>query len=454
MKALLSLNPSEAPQLLQASPFSIVESKSYAHRYLIAAALADRPSIIRSNSRSDDVLATVRVLRTLGADIVDMKDCFVITPFALTDQNRDKAIEADCGESGTTLRLLLPVAAALGKTVSFTGRGRLPERPLSPLTDEMMNHGLKLTRLNGLPLTLSGQMRAGDWSLPANVSSQFVSGLLFALSVTEGKSRLTLTNRIESAPYITLTVDVLKAFGADIRYDDETQTFTIEGRTRLTAPALPLKIEGDWSNAAFWCAAAGLMARQQKADLLLPVDNLTMSTLQGDRAILDILSCYGVLVKASATGIRFRFDTEALAIQKEVVIDVSQTPDLLPVAVLFAAQFSVKTRMTGAARLRLKESDRLEAVAKLLFALGIDARTDTDTLSFQGGNMRNGVTVSSFNDHRLVMAAALTLFSTDAHDENNERQIIIEDPFAVNKSYPDFFEHLALTGARLTLKSH
>ena len=451
MEAHLSLNPLDAPHRLQASPFSTVESKSYAHRFLIAAALADRQSIVRLRSRSDDILATVRVLQAMGAEIVDCKDLFVVTPIPRATMT-NTVIEADCGESGTTLRLLLPVAAALGQSVTFTGHGRLPERPLSPLTDVMAKHGLALTRLNGLPLTVAGKMSAGHWSLPANVSSQFVSGLLFAFSVTEGISRLTLTERIESAPYIALTVDVLRLFGTKIDYNDRSQTFTVEGRSRFTGPCSPVTVEGDWSNAAFWCAAAGLMARQEKTDILLPVDNLSLTSRQGDRAILDILRRYGIGSTPAADGFRFHFEPKALENVNEVMIDVSQTPDLLPVAALFAAQFPVKTRMTGAARLRLKESDRLETVAALLCALGLEAVTDRDSLSFTGGPLKNNLTVSSHHDHRLVMAAALTLFA-NVHD-GQERRITVLEPDAVNKSYPDFFEHLALTGAHLTLKNY
>lgn len=450
-QALLTLNPLGAAQRLTGSPFSMVESKSYAHRFLIAAALADRPSVIRLSSRSDDILATLGVLTALGAKIVDKKDRLIVTPVSRA-ADKAPAVTADCGESGTTLRLLLPVTAALGKNVTFTGRGRLPTRPLSPLTDEMRRHDIALTRLSGLPLTMNGQMRPGNWTLPADVSSQFVSGLLFALSVTDGRSRLTLTRRIESAPYIALTLDVLKTFGAQIAYNEATQTFSIEGRARLTAPATPPTVEGDWSNAAFWCAAAGLMAARQKTGMLLPVKNLKLPTRQGDTAILDILRRYGVTSEATNDGFAFHVEPGALSKGQQVVIDVSQTPDLLPVAALFAAQFPVKTRMTGAARLRLKESDRLQAVADLLSALGLQAQIGSDSLSFTGGALKNAVTVSSHHDHRLVMAAALTLFAPVEGDD--ERRITVIDPTAVNKSYPDFFEHLALTGARVTFKKH
>ena len=258
-----------------------IASKSFAHRLLIAAALADQPTVVHCPLRSEDILATVRVLSALGAEIVDQGDRFDVTPITMSRRGLQTNALLDCGESGTTARFILPIIAALGHGGALTGHGRLPQRPLSPLYEVLVDHGLKLSPQGTFPLTVEGQLVAGDYAIAGNVSSQFVGGLLFALSITEGRSTLTLTETIESAPYIRMTLDVLRLFGVDVMVSDDERMYRIVGQKTLKSPR-DVTVEADWSNAAFWLAAGAVGSKP------ITLSGITSQSSQGDLSLIHI----------------------------------------------------------------------------------------------------------------------------------------------------------------------
>ena len=415
-----------------------IASKSFAHRLLMAAALADRPTVVRCTTRSEDILATVRVLRALGARIEDTGDAFAVTPLRVAGGVRGATL--DCGESGTTERFMLPILAALGLDGAITGHGRLPERPLSPLYDVLVAHGMMLSPQGTFPLTVRGRLPAGDYRMAGNVSSQFVGGLLYALALCPGTSTLTLTDTIESAPYIRMTLDVLSLFGAHIEAADDLRTNRITGRETLVTPGT-VTVEADWSNAAFWLAAGALTD-----DAGLTLTGITTESRQGDRKVVDILKAFGAAVSEDREAATL---TVRPGVLRGQTIDAAHIPDLVPVLSVVAAAAEGETTFVNAGRLRIKESDRLETTAALLRALGVTVHVGPDTLTVVGRGHHgergtfSGGTVEGANDHRIVMSAAVAALRA-------EGAVTIRGADAVRKSYPSFFEDAVMLGARLT----
>ena len=386
----------------------IPSSKSCAHRLLIAAALADAPTEVRVNALNNDILATADCLRSLGANVERTVDGFLVHPIgAVGPETRT----LDCGESGSTLRFMLPVAAALGANCAFTGAGRLPERPNRILTDALNAHGAH-TDHDLLPMRLTGRLSGGAYPIAGNVSSQYITGLLLALPLCEADSEIVLTTRLESAAYIDITLEALSSFG--IRIDRLQHGWRIPGGQRYRSPG-SIAAEGDWSGAAFWLAANQLGSSVE-------CTGLNDRSAQGDRTITDMLGRLGG------------------------EIDVSDTPYLVPALAVAAAAHPGTTRITGAARLRIKESDRLRAVADLLRALGGSADELDDGLVICGGRPFSGGTVNGCNDHRIVMAAAIA--ATVA-----EGPVTVTDAQAVDKSYPSFFDAFNALGGLAHVES-
>lgn len=406
-----------------------VSSKSYAHRLLIAAALADAPTAISCRTVSEDILATVGVLNALGARIERTAEGFSAVPIA--EPARSPIL--DCGESGTTERFILPVALALGADASIIGRGRLAARPLSPLYEELCAHGARLSPQGRFPLDALGRIAPGHYTIDAGVSSQFVGGLLFALSVMPARSYLELTGRIESKPYIGMTLDVLRLFGASIVPSADGRAFSVVGEKRLRSPGRAA-VEGDWSNAAFWLAAGALGGRVRVA-------GLSPASRQGDMAVLDLLKRFGARTALDQTGASCA-PGSLLAMD----IDASQIPDLVPVLAVVAAVTPGTTRISGASRLRLKESDRLSTVHAMLAALGGRVTETEDGLVIEGQESLKGGTVDGANDHRIVMAAAVASAKCTA-------PVVIRGAEAVRKSYPGFFGDFALLGGAVSIES-
>ncbi len=372
-----------------------ISSKSAAHRLLICAALAGSSTQVLCDTTSRDIEATRACLHALLAGEA-------LLP---------------CGESGSTLRFLLPVAAALGREVTFVMQGRLPERPLAPLDAELTAHGAVLSRPQPDWLLVRGQLTSGAYTLPGNVSSQYISGLLFALPLLDGASTLTVTGAVESAPYIAMTLDALAQFGIRPR---------LQGDTWLISPApyrgpASVHVEGDWSNAAFWLCMGALSGP-------VTVTGLDRESLQGDRTVLELLRRFGAEVRESDQGC-----TVCAAPLHGIEIDAAPIPDLIPALSIVAAAARGDSRIYNAQRLRLKESDRIATVCRMLRALGASVDETADGLIIHGGRPLTGGTVDSANDHRIAMAAAIAAVLCP---------VCVEDAQAVEKSYPTFWNEL------------
>ena len=400
-----------------------IASKSVAHRLLICAAFANKESAIRCENVNNDILATANCLRALGAEIDYVNESFYVKPISLFVND---AI-LNCNESGSTLRFLIPVVCAVCDKTSFMMSGRLPERPLSPLREELESHGIKFEYPQNDILTVSGKLKCGDYIISGEVSSQFISGLLFALSILNGKSTLTVTGKIESAPYIEMTLDALKAFGVSVSVNGN--IYTVLGKD-LTSKGV-LSVEGDWSNAAFSLCAAALGGN-------ITLDNLNLSSHQGDKAILDILTSFGSQIVKGNDFVTVKKDK-----LHAIEFDASQIPDLVPVIATVAAVAEGTTKIYGASRLRIKESDRLVSTSTMLRNLGADVMETDDGLVIHGKSRLSGGTVSSFNDHRIAMSAAVASVVCDG-------SVTIKDAEAVSKSYPDFWEDMKKLGCNVS----
>ncbi len=374
-------------------------SKSQLHRLMIAAWLAGASdeAVVIPGTPSADMIATRRCLNAL----------------------RDEAPLLDCGESGSTVRFLLPLASALGLRAEFTGSGRLPERPLDDLLDAMAAHGVKHSSRK-LPLALEGQLTAGEYSLAGNISSQYLTGLLFALPLLADTSVIRLTTPLQSAGYIDLTIQVLQQFGVEIQRQGD--TFVIPGPQRYTMPAPVLYPEGDWSNGAFPLVAGAL------AGTGLTVRGLRQDSCQGDRAVVSCLRSMGASIEH--TGDQCRIQPAPL---RGIEIDTRGIPDLVPVLAVAASLAEGTTHFTHAERLRLKESDRLESTCQMICALGGIAETTPDSLVVTGVPQLQGGVVDAAGDHRIAMAAAVAAVRC-------QNAVSINGAGAVSKSWPDFFQ--------------
>ena len=370
------------PNKLQGT-VEVIPSKSQAHRLLICAAFADRPTTICCRTTSRDIEATVECLRALGAKIHRESFGFHVEPV----REIPKTALLPCRDSGSTLRFLLPVAGALGVDATFQMEGRLPQRPLSPLWEELERMGCNLSRPTPDTIRCQGNLRSGAYSIPGNVSSQFISGLMFAQMLMEGCT-LEVTGKIESAPYMEMT---RQAIGK----------FPLSGSPVIT-------VEGDWSNAAFWLAANALGSA-------LYVAGLREDSPQGDRV------CAVLLSKLTA----------------HQTIDAADIPDLVPILSVVAAA-NQGAVFTNIARLRLKESDRVASVIAMLTALGGRAEADESTLTVFGTGLTGG-TVDACNDHRIAMSAAIAATVCT-------ESVTILGAECVEKSYPKFWAEYARSG--------
>lgn len=400
------------------SEIRAISSKSEAHRYLICAALGDRECEIICIDTNADIDATAGCLNALGAEIKRTEKGFLVTPLGEIHKNA----ELFCNESGSTLRFMLPLAASLGADCSFSMRGRLSERPLSPLYEILQNNGVTLSPQGSNPLTIKGKFGAGNYSVAADISSQYISGLLFALSVAEGASTLRLEGKVESVPYIWMTVDALKAFGASIIYNNEENLFKIVGQPQLHSPQ-KVVVGGDWSNAAFFLVAGAI----GKAPVTL--HGLDEGSRQGDKEILTVLEKMGANILGEDGKI-----TVLPSRLHGVEIDAANIPDLVPILAVAAATAEGETIISGAARLRLKESDRIESVCRTLSALGADILATDDGMIIRGKKRLLGGEVDSYNDHRIAMSAAIASLVCKNAVKINRFE-------AINKSYPTFGEN-------------
>lgn len=369
-------------------------SKSMAHRAVLASMLSGSGCLTSHSAWSQDLLATSRCVAALQQDV-----------------SRDGLPFLDCGESGSTLRFLIPLALVLRGGGVFTGQGRLMERPQKPYFDIFEERGIFYEQKDGV-LTVRGRLTPGTYTLPGDVSSQFVTGLLYALPLLEGASEIQMTSPLESRSYVDMTLDVLAQSGVAV----ENQTyhvFRVPGGQTFRAKSIT--VEADWSQAGFWYAAMALGS-------LLEVADLDPNSKQGDRVVADHY------VKLCCPG--------------DVTIDVSDCPDLVPPLAVMAAVRNGTTHLVGAARLRIKESDRLATTAALLTALGGQVEEGADSLTIHGVPALAGGTVDGANDHRIVMAAAIAATACTG-------PVTILHAQAVNKSYPSFFEEYQRLGGEV-----
>ena len=390
-------------------------SKSQAHRVLIAAALADGVSRIDNVAFSQDIEATANCLEQLGAEFIRDGNTVTVRGLganAMSPLRRMAPPQLDCGESGSTLRFLIPIALAVRGGGIFSGRGRLMERPQKPYFDLFDEKGIFYEQANGA-LTVQGLLAPGEYRLPGNVSSQFVTGLLYALPLLDGDSEIVLTSALESRGYVDMTMDALGLFG--IYPEARENGFFISGNQRYQSQNF--SIEADWSQAGFWYAAKLLGGA-------VDVGGMDPGSAQGDRVILEHYA------KLSGPG--------------DVELDVSGCPDLVPpLAAMAALRAGCTTRLTNAARLRIKESDRLAAVTQVLGALGAQVTEHWTSLTVCGKDcLAGGVKVDSFNDHRIAMMAAIAATRCG-------KPVTVTGAECVAKSYPTFWDDYEMLGGKL-----
>ncbi|MBO7303147.1 MAG: 3-phosphoshikimate 1-carboxyvinyltransferase [Clostridia bacterium] len=409
-------------QSVTSGKIKAIASKSSAHRLLICAAFANSPTTVRCEDVNEDITATVDCLCALGASIERCEESFVVTPIKEIKRNAS----LPCNESGSTLRFMLPICASLGGSYTFLMNGRLPSRPLSPLKEVLEAHGATITKDSENTLTVSGVISGDTFEIAGDVSSQFITGLLFALSFMKKSSTLKITTKLESAPYIDITVDALSSFGINI--SKEENTFIIPENTGLCTPNT-VETDGDWSNAAF-PLALGVIGKKP-----ISVSKLSEGSKQGDRAIVDILRSFGA--KIECDGDIYTAHPSNLC---GTDIDASQIPDLVPILATVATVAEGQTKIYSAARLRLKESDRLAAVSEVLSSLGANIYETDDGLIINGKPSLTGGCVDSFGDHRIAMSVAVA--SVVCNDK-----VTVTHAEAVNKSYPAFWRDLSSLGA-------
>ena len=385
---------------------SIPASKSCAHRALICAALADGKSVISGVSMSKDIEATIASMTALGAEFEVNGSEIIVN--GITSPSEKAVI--DCCESGSTLRFVIPIAAALGTDAEFIGRGRLPQRPINIFIRELGSKGVNFLT-ETMPYKTTGKLCGGTYSIEGDVSSQFVTGLLFALPLLEEDSEIVLTSHLESRPYVDITVDMLRKYG--IVVEESESFYRIKGGQKYTPH--DEKIEGDYSQAAFFFVANALGSDVE-------LENLNVESVQGDKRILDIIS------QTSSNGSIGSFRA-----------DCSDIPDLVPILAVLAAFGSGESVIYNAQRLRIKESDRLETTAAMLNNLGGDVQVKADGLIIRPTGKMHGGTVESFGDHRIVMAAAIAATAVDG-------EVVIKGAEAVEKSYPDFINDYKMLG--------
>lgn len=403
----------------------IPSSKSVLHRAVFCGLLANGNTKITNVSYNEDINATLCCAESLGAKVIKVKEENTIS---ITSSLFNNNCLLDCNQSGTTLRFIIPITAALGGNFTFIGNGRLPLRPLKELTEVLCSHGITCKQLENdfLPLEISGHLNAGEYFLPGNVSSQYLSGLLFALPLLKDNSVITLTTELESAAYVAMTIDMQSRFNVKIEeksveYNDGSikNQYIIKGNQKYIP--CQTQAEGDWSQAAFFLVAGAIGNK-------ILCKNINEKTAQGDYTVLEILKKMGAKIQKSESGISV-FANELHGAD----IDMAQIPDLLPPLAVAAALAKGHTRFTGCGRLRLKESDRLLAISEELRNIGAKTFVEGDNLIIEGSKTLKGGNTSCRGDHRIAMALSIAA-------SRCEYPVTIEGTEAINKSYPAFFK--------------
>ena len=368
-----------------------IPSKSYAHRVAICNFLSKAPIAVCKDFSSNDIDVTVACLENIRRGVNDL----------------------DVGESGSTLRFLLPLCAALGGKYSFIGHGKLMQRPNDELFAVMRAHGIKVEQTD--KIYIDGKLTSGEYKIRGDISSQYISGLLMALPFLCGDSEIVLTTPLCSAPYVEITLEVLKAFG--IAIERTGNGFKVCGNQKYNGNSA---VEGDWSNAAFFLVGAAINGE-------VTISGLNSDSVQGDKFILEILRLAGAAVEMDEKGV-----TVKKSEIKSFEFSAGNCPDLVPIAAVLAAFANGKSVIKDVERLKIKESDRIESTMAMLNGFGIKSESDGKSFIVYGGNPVCGK-ADSFNDHRLAMASSILALGAQGVST-------ITGANAVNKSYPTFYD--------------
>jgi 3-phosphoshikimate 1-carboxyvinyltransferase len=393
----------------------IPSSKSFAHREIICASLSKGVSVVRGVSFSKDIYATLSAMESMGAEYTIQED--TITIKGISTPKTTATI--DCCESGSTLRFVIPIVSALGVSATLKGQGRLPERPITPFVRELPKNGVSFDYHNTMPFSMSGTLQSGTFELEGDISSQFISGLLFALPLLDGNSKIVMTSPLQSKPYVDMTIQSMANYGVTVEETD--YGYYVQGNQEYKP--LDHKVEGDYSQSAFFYVANAI-----GNDITL--ENLLENSIQGDRKIVEICeqSCYN------------RTDNRLNA----YTINAKDIPDLVPILAVLGSFGNGTSKIVGAERLKIKESDRLIATADALNRIGGKVTPTDDGLIIEPIEHFTGGTVDGFGDHRIVMAAAIA--STRATSD-----ITIIGANAIEKSYPNFFRDFENLGGRINV---
>ena len=392
---------------------NVPPSKSDVHRAIICAAMANGVSRISPVALSNDIKATIGCIKALGADAVLENNVLTVDG---TNMYKNKTALLDCGESGSTLRFFIPIAAVGNINATFVGKGKLPQRPIGIFTEALPKAGTVCKTEGGLPLEIKGQLKSGIFEIPGNVSSQFITGLLLALPILEGDSEIVLTSPLESVGYIAMTIRTMKQFGVNIQATEK--GWHIKGGQSYKT--CDYTTDGDWSQAAFFMVLGAVSGK-------VTVKGVAKDSTQGDKKCAEILARFGAKVT--------QLDNEVTVEKgelKAITIDASQIPDLVPVLSVCAAFAEGTTKIINAERLRIKECDRLKATAELLNNLGGKVKELSDGLEITGVSSLKGGNVNGYNDHRIVMSAAVCAARSD-------EDITATFAMSINKSFPDFY---------------
>lgn len=414
------------------------KSKSYEHRILICELLSkiDEAGMLDAQGETRKTTEQREPASRASEDIMATIDCISKIQLSLKDGRQETVL--DCNQSGSTLRFLLPIACALGLKARFLMRGRLAKRPMDELINELKSHGCKIDK-EDYDICISGKLEHGVFNLPGDISSQYVSGLLMALPLLSSDSEIHVRRPLVSAGYIDVTLDVMRKFSISVSEESlgSGHIYRIKGGQRYILPEKYI-VEGDWSNSAFWFAVGVL------GDEPLAIEGLNPNSLQGDRRIFDIIREMGADVYAEIDNDKAVFEAYPLGDKalKAIVLDAENIPDLVPLIAILACFTDGKSKISGIKRLRLKESDRLLAIEELIDGLGGSFKAREDAIEISGlgaGAMLRGGEVRCFDDHRIVMSAATSSLRC-------REDVLIDNAFAVNKSYLGFFDELDRLG--------
>ena len=395
-------------------------SKSVLHRYIIASSLAKGVSKIENISFSEDIIATIEAMKKLGAK-VEQKENYLLIDGSDTFKNLNENIEIDCNESGSTLRFLFPLSIVKENKVLFKGRGKLFKRPMTPYFKNFEKYKIKHSYIDENEILLEGKLKAGIYEIDGNISSQFITGLLFSLPLLDGKSKIIINGKLESANYIDISLDCLSKFGIKI-INDSYQEFIIEGNQSYKAGNY--RTEADYSQAAFFLVANAIGSK-------IKINDLSENSLQGDKKIIEFIS-----------------EIDNWNSNDTLILDGSETPDIIPILSLKAAVSGKKIEIVNIERLRIKESDRLKATVEELSKLNFDLIEKKDSILINSkedvkvNKNEEIVSLSSHSDHRIAMMIAI---ATTCY----EGEILLDNLECVKKSYPNFWAVFLSLGGKI-----